>query len=1066
MDKGQKLMNNRKLAKKLKESEDRYKRLVESVTDYIYHVEVEDGQPVSTIHGPACVAVTGYKTQEYEADPYLWYRMVHEEDRDAVSEQASRILSGETVSPLEHRIIHKDGSIRWVKNAPVPQYDGQGCLVAYDGLIADITERKQAEEALRESEERYRKLFEESRDAIIATQDNKIIAANQAALDLFGYVREEMIGLDVRKIDVYPGERFRFQQEMEQKGFVRDYEVKLRKKDGTEIDCLLTSTVRRALDDSILGYQGIIHDITQRKALEEVWRRYEFIVNTSKDFMTLIDRNHTYVAVNEAYCKVHNKIRTEMIGEPVATVWGEERYQTQIKPYLDKCLSGEEAHYQGWFQVANLGRRCFDVAYYPYYAKDGTVTHAVVVSRDITKRRWAEEEVQRRNRELILLNQVIAASVTRLEPEVILETTCRELAQAFDVPRSTATLLNEDTMTAVVVAEYLAEDQPTILRNTIPVMNDSSFQYLLNHQTPLVVNDAQNDPRLEQIPELMHKCSTASLLLLPLVIEDRVVGSLGLETVEPRSFSTAEVNLAWSVADQVGGALARAWLDKEHRRLSTAIEQTVDSVIITDTKGTIVYVNPAFEQVSGYNRHEVIGQNSRILKSGKQDVAFYEKLWKTVSAGQVWHGRFINKKKDGTFYTLDATITPVRDEDDKVVNYVALQRDVTRELQLEDQLRQSQKMEAIGRLAGGVAHDFNNILTVINGHSELLLQRYLDSNDPMRWEVEQIQEAGERAAVLTHQLLAFSRRQSSQPQLLNLNEVITSLQKMVQRLIGENIKLGIKLEPTLGLVKADAGQMEQVLMNLIVNARDAMPQGGKLTIETANVDLDETYTEQHLEMTPGPYVLLTVTDTGVGFDTETQTHIFEPFFTTKESGKGTGLGLSTVYGIIHQSNGDIWVYSELEKGTTFKIYLPQITEEADEEVVSSPTPVKSLEGTETILLVEDEANVRLVARKFLQKKGYTVLEAGHPKKALQICQQHEEQIDLLITDVIMPDMSGRELAERLSRNFSNLKVLYISGYANEALDQQGLLGSGIAFLEKPFSSDALARKVREVLNAP
>jgi PAS domain S-box-containing protein len=1066
MDKGRKSMNNHKLEKKLNESEKRYKRLVESVTDYIYRVEVEDGQPVSTIHGPACVAVTGYRAQEYEADPYLWYRMVHEEDRDAVTEQADKILSGETVSPLEHRIIHKDGSIRWVRNAPVPQYDEQGRLIAYDGLIADITERKRAEEALRESEERYRTLFEESRDAIIVTQDNKIIAANQAALDLFDYTLEEMVGLDVQEIDVYPGERFRFQQEMEEKGFVRDYEVKLRKKKGTEIDCLFTATVRRASDNSILGYQGIIHDITPRKALEEVWRRYEFIVNTSKDFMTLIDRNHTYVAVNEAYCKVHKKTRAEMMGESVANVWGEERYQAQIKPYLDKCLSGEEAHYQGWFKVANLGRRCFDVAYYPYYGKDGTVTHAVVVSRDITERKWAEEEVQRRNRELVLLNQVIAASVTTLEPGAILETACRELAQAFDMPRATATLLNEDKMTAMIVAEYLATDQPTALGKTIPVINDPSFQYLLNHQTPLVVNNVQNEPRLGQISELMRERGTASLLLLPLIVEDRVVGSLGLDTVEPRSFSTAEVNLAWSVADQIGGALARAWLDKEHRRLSTAIEQTVDSVIITDTEGAIVYVNPAFEQVSGYSRDEVIGQSPRILKSGKQDAAFYEKLWKTISAGEVWHGRFVNKKKDGTFYTLDATITPVRGEDGAVVNYVALQRDVTRELQLEEQLRQSQKMEAVGRLAGGVAHDFNNILTVINGHSELLLQRYLDPNDPMRWEVEQIQEAGERAAVLTHQLLAFSRRQSTQPQLLNLNEVITSLQKMVQRLIGEDIESVIKLEPMLRLTKADASQMEQVLMNLIINARDAMPQGGKLTIETANVDLDEAYAGQHLEIVPGPYVLLTVTDTGVGFDEETKTHIFEPFFTTKESGKGTGLGLSTVYGIIRQSNGFIWVYSELGQGATFKIYLPQVAKEAGEVVVSGSIPVTSLEGTETVLLVEDEANVRLVARKFLQKKGYTVLEAGHPKKALQICEQYEGQIDLLITDVIMPDMNGRELAERLSRIFCSLKVLYISGYANEALNQHGLLGSGIAFLEKPFSSEALARKVREVLDAP
>jgi PAS domain S-box-containing protein len=921
------------------DGEQRYQRLLESVIDYIYRVEVINGRPTATWHSPGCISVTGYRPEEYEADPHLWYRMIYPPDRDAVTAQVAQLLAGETVTPLDHRLVHKDGSIHWVKNTPAPHYDDQGQLVAYDGAIIDITERK---------------------------------------------------------------------------------------------------------------------------ALEEVWRRYEFIVNTSKDFMTLIDHEHVYVAVNEAYCQALGRSRAEIVGRSVAEAWGKERYLNQIKPALDKCLSGKEVHYQGWFDVADQGRRCFDVVYFPYADDNKNFTHAVVVSRDITKLKWAEEEVQRRNRELVLLNQVIATSVVGLEPELILDTVCRELAQTFDVPHAAAMLFNEDKTAGLVVAEYRVGDRPMALGQTIPVADNPVFHHLLTQQTPLVVNDAPNDLRMPH--SALRQQQIVSFMLLPLIVDNQVLGGLGLADGQPHTFSTGDVNLAWSVADQVAGSLARTRLIQEHRRLSTAIEQTADSVIITDLDGKIVYVNPAFEQASGYKRAEVMGQNPRIFQSGKHNPAFYQKLWQTISSGQVWKGRFVNKKKDGAFYTLEATLTPVRNDGGTIVNYLALERDVTRVLQLEEQLRQAQKMEAIGRLAGGVAHDFNNILTIINGHSELLLQRHLEPEGPMRWEIEQIHEAGERAAVLTHQLLAFSRRQSIQPQVLNLNDVIVGLQKMLRRLIDMDIELNFKLAPDLGLIKADRNQLDQVLMNLVVNARDAMPDGGQLTLDTANIDLDETYAEQHLELTPGAYVLLTVSDTGLGFDAETQGHIFEPFFTTKEPGKGTGLGLSTVYGIIRQSKGHIWVYSEVGRGTTFKIYLPRVTSAAAEVIVPPPLPTGSLEGTETILLVEDEESVRVVARKFLQKKGYKVLEAGHPKEALQLCQKHPGQIDLLITDVIMPDMNGRELAERLGRTFTQLKVLYISGYANDALNQHGLLGAEIAFLEKPFSSDALARKVRAILD--
>jgi signal transduction histidine kinase/CheY-like chemotaxis protein len=381
----------------------------------------------------------------------------------------------------------------------------------------------------------------------------------------------------------------------------------------------------------------------------------------------------------------------------------------------------------------------------------------------------------------------------------------------------------------------------------------------------------------------------------------------------------------------------------------------------------------------------------------------------------------------------------------------------------EEELRQSQKMEAVGRLAGGIAHDFNNLLTVITGYSQLLLGRR-GSDAPDRVEIEEINTAGARAAALTRQLLAFSRRQVLQPKVLELNAVVGNMERMLRPLIGEDIALHTVLQPQLGRVLADPGQIEQVIMNLAVNARDAMPHGGRLTIETANVELNETYARRLLTITPGPHVLLAVSDTGCGMDAETQKRIFEPFFTTKERGKGTGLGLSTVYGIVKQSGGSIWVYSEPGRGTTFKIYLPRV--EAPAESVEPDTArARPPTGTETILLVEDEAGVRSLGRAALQVYGYTVLEATDGDEAIRICDGRRDAIHLLVTDMVMPEMDGRTLAERLTARLPRMKVLYLSGYAGGAIVENGLLNTGAAFLPKPFTPLTLARKVREVLDA-
>lgn len=507
----------------------------------------------------------------------------------------------------------------------------------------------------------------------------------------------------------------------------------------------------------------------------------------------------------------------------------------------------------------------------------------------------------------------------------------------------------------------------------------------------------------------------------------------------------------------------RKRLEEEHRRLASAVEHTAECVIITQLDGTIVYVNPAFERVTGYTRAEVTGKNPRLLKSGRHDEAFYRHLWKTLEAGEVWAGCFVNRRKDGSLIETEAVISAVRDAAGRPAYYVAVERDVTRERELQEQLRQVQKMEALGRLAGGVAHDFNNLLTAITGYSELL-QAILPPRGRARDYLEEIRKAGHRAASLTQQLLAFSRRQPVEARVLDLNAVIRDMHNMLRRLIGEDVELVLDLFPDLGPVRADPGQIEQVLLNLTVNARDAMPQGGRVTISTANVDLTEDDAAHHAPVVPGSYVAISVSDTGCGIDPQILPQIFEPFFTTKEQGKGTGLGLAMVYGIARQNGGSVTVASRKGEGTVFRVYLPRLGATTSGEA-HGPAREPVRRGSETILAVEDDDVVRHLVRKVLESRGYRVLEARTGAEALDLLRGHSGPLHLLLTDVVMPELSGRELAEHARALHPRLRVLYISGYADQEQAKLGVRDPFAGFLAKPFSPEVLERKVREVLDA-
>lgn len=509
----------------------------------------------------------------------------------------------------------------------------------------------------------------------------------------------------------------------------------------------------------------------------------------------------------------------------------------------------------------------------------------------------------------------------------------------------------------------------------------------------------------------------------------------------------------------------RVKAEEDKVRLAAAVEQSDETIVITDTTGKIQYANPAFEKSTGYSVAEVLGKNPRLLKSGQHTEEFYREMWQTLTNGQVWSGHVTNRRKDGTLYNETVSITPIKDAQGHIVNYVGVKRDITKELQLEAQLRQSQKMEAIGQLAGGIAHDFNNILAVIMMQSEVaqLEERVPQSvNDAL----SEIMSAAEKAANLTRQLLTFSRRQAAELKGMDLNEIIQNLSKMLQRVIREDISLKLNLNKSPLFIEADAGMLEQVLMNLSVNARYAMPNGGDLVISTFPRHFKVNELESETEFGPGNYIGLRVEDSGCGMSKETMNRIFEPFFTTKSIGEGTGLGLSTVFGIVKQHKGWIRVDSQIGKGSVFEIFFPPSLKTVEAAQASNLRNTETSKGSETILLVEDESALRQVACAVLSNSGYKVLEAADGAEALEVWEQNSRSITLLVTDVTMPNgLDGIQLATRLLKKKLDLKVIIMSGY-NENLQKlrQFFKDDEVELIQKPFSGERLLSVVRKCID--
>jgi PAS domain S-box-containing protein len=954
---------------------------------------------------PALVHMLGYPDRETLMAVNANELYVDDEER---ARWRTRLEQEGIVRDFEVRFRQSDGTVIWARDTARALRDVDGRVLYFEGSMEDIAERKRAEETLKQRNHELATLFEAT----------TAISSNLSLGTVLQTVAEHMVsalGSTGCALSIWRRER-------------------------NAVETLAEHNTLKPENNDPPGTNYALSDYPATRQVLETGQPM------------LIQHDDPTADQAELAWMAQQDVKTVLILPLIARewVWGileliddaEGRQYTAEEISLAESLTAQAA-----------------------LAIENAQLHEAV-QQELAERARAEEENHSRSRELALLNRIIAASAAEPEPRTILETACRELAHAFDVPQAMAAQLNDEKTTATVVAEYRTNDRPPALNETFPVEGNPWYQYLFTYKAPLAVDDAFRDPWLSPIPGPTGSAqfNATSLLILPLIIDGDVVGSLSLTATQRRTFSASEISLAWNVADQVAGGLARARLAQTQRRLTAAIEQAAESIVILDTEGTILYVNPAFERITGYSRAEAVGQTLHILNSGKHDAAFFKNLWATVSAGEVWHGRIVNKQKDGTLYTDETTVTPVRNESNTIVNYVEVKRDVTRELELEEQYRQSQKMEAVGQLTAGIAHDFNNLLTAINGFAELM-QFELSVDDPLQELVVKILRSGERASDLIRQLLAFSRKQIIDPRVLDLNAVVTDMDRMLQRIIGENIELQTILIRDLWPVKADPSQIEQVIVNLAVNARDAMPGGGKLIIETANVMLDEDYAADHVGAEAGEHVLLAVSDTGVGISEDVRARIFEPFFTTKQAGKGTGLGLATVYGIVKQSGGNIWVYSEEGVGTTFKVYLPRGAESRrtlDHPEIGQEMPL----GKETILLVEDEAGVRDLARVVLQRQGYTVLEAADGQQAVQLADGHSGPIHLLLTDVVMPGSNGKTLAQNLIQTHPEMSVLFMSGYTNEAIAHHGVLEPGVAFLQKPFHPMTLARKVRKVLDNP
>jgi PAS domain S-box-containing protein len=898
-----------------------------------------------------------------------------------------------------------------------------GMVGELQGVVVDISDCKQAESALLESERKFRSLFDTSIDWVWETDARGVYRyVSDNVAQVIGYNPEEIVGRT-------PFD-FMSPEEAERMGEVfRKLAAGGKRFTGLEDTLLHRDGSPRVFETNavplfgesgqLTGYFGTCRDITDIKKAELALEQSEAALNESqvlagigsfvwdlRDDSLVYSKNMLALAGLDPA-----KFSGSMTGVVRNLVHPEDR--PRVNAEVERMLAQGETWPMEFRVIRPDGsERIWESRSRFSFDEKGRPERCVGLHFDITERRRSQERIEA----LAGLLDASPASIT---------------VHDFD---GNFLYVNERTLTL--------------------------HGYTWEELKQLNLRDLDDPGAGELIGERMREVSQKGHASFEVSHLHKNGTSIPLQ-VEVKHARWGDRDVMFSIALDIS---ERKKAEEERRRLAAAVEQAAESIMITDASGVIEYVNPAFEKTSGYTAEEVRGRGAGILKSGRQDAEFYRQLWATITGGSAWSGRMVNRKKDGSLFTEECMISPVRGEGGEINHFVAVKSDVSKALELEDQLRQSQKMEAVGRLAGGIAHDLNNLLTPILGYAALFQEEF-GAGDPRRENAEAIYDSGEKARVLVRQLLAFGRKQPLEVQSVDLNVVVSGFQELLRRTLREDIRIELDLASSVMTVRADPGQIEQVLMNLVINAQDAMPEGGWLTLRTANVDLSQSGADKGEPVSQGPYVMLAVCDTGCGMDMEVQERVFDPFFTTKEKGKGTGLGLATVYGIVRQHGGTIRAASIPGKGSTFTMYLPAAPEHKAKSRAATESSGTAGNG-ETVLVAEDNEVVRNLACSMLRRLGYTVISGRTARDCLSIAAERTRNIDLLLSDVVMPDMNGRELYERVRSYCPGVRVVFMSGYPDEVIADRGVLQKGIRLIQKPFTLEQLAEKVGKALNQP
>ncbi len=872
-------------------SQDRYKTLVKSIFEYLYTIEFEKGVIVSQFHSKQCERITGYTHHEYKNDPDLWFKMVHPEDKQMVLEYVEKRKHDPTLNKIEHRIIHKDGSIKWISDHANLKFNKDGELIRIDGVIEDITDRKQAELLIKESEEKYRLIFETAIIGIFFLDIyGNIIESNPYGRKLLEYSNEE-----INNINFY------------------------------------NLILRDTPNAPYINFQDTIYDC-------ELHLRTKF----NRDI---------YVNLNSIPINQRKNAKALIIIK-----------DTTEKHDFEKSLAESEHKYRTIFETAPYG-------IIVVRSKDNIV---MAVNNEFLKMlRCNTEEVLGKNIEILHFWENPVSRTFFLET----------LEMNGEIENYRATLINQ---------------------------NNEKLECIISAK---IIIYGKEEARLIIIQDITEIIKNEERLIL----------------------------------------------------LNNAIEQAVEAVIITDKNGKILYVNSAFEKIFGYDKEYALNKTPNILKSGKQSAEFYKTMWDTISKGNVWTGEVINKRSNNEFCNQEISITPIK-KNNEITHYVAVLRDVTefkkiyqeRE-NLANQLIYSQKMEGIGRLASGVAHDFNNMLSIILTSSELI--RSLNPDERIIQHCENIEITCKQSSHIVKQLLLFSKNSKMNPTIIDLNKLVTNTIKILQHSLGKDIEIETELSDSPSYIYADEIQIQQVILNLSINARDAMPNGGILKFTLRNVFLDEDFTKKRPPLLPNYYVELIVEDTGTGIPDDIISKIFDPFFTTKESSKGTGLGLSVVYGIVSSHNGYIEVFSEVNKGTNFHIYLPLTQYQIDTIKANNENLI--YKGNESILVVDDEELIAESLSSILSSLGYKVITTSDGLEAIELYKSNK--IDLVILDIIMPKIDGLQVFQKLYEYDNNVKVLFMTGLADENKISTTNFVNQDNLIRKPFLINELSIKIRNIL---